>query len=141
MKRRRRTELIIEYGTDDALKFAQQLLDKYEIDIIVSPRLGLTMIKQRETAKNTLFYSGEVLISECKVRMDDAIGLGIVVGAQLELAQALAVIDLAYQLELSEIEELNQWLEKLKTREAEEIKAASIKYSRTKVDFSTMNVD
>ena len=38
------------------------------------------MVKVRESAQRTLFYLGEVLITECKVMINGFLGIGMVKG-------------------------------------------------------------
>lgn len=140
MKRRRRTEILIQGDVQLAQKFAESIVDTYECREIMAPRYGMTMIKMRETAKNSLFYIGEVLITEAKVEINNRIGIGIVVGMKDELARHLAIIDAAYKAELPEI---NTWGTHLIEAENQITKARAKKQaelSETKVNFETMEV-
>lgn len=138
MNRRQRTELFIEYGQEACMSQAAELLTLYDIETMVNPQLGLMMIKQRETAQNTLFYSGEVLVTECKVRCGQVMGLGLIKGNQAEMARALAVLDLAFNAGWPECQALEAWLQDLarvkETKQAETIR----RYQQSRVDFSTM---
>lgn len=140
MKRRRRTEILIQSDPSLARSFAEAITQKYECQEIVAPQYGLTMIKMRESAKNSLFYIGEVLVTEAKVEINNQIGIGIVVGMQDELAKHLAIIDAAYKANLSEIEEWNSQLLKAE----QQIMSARAKEQadlfETKVNFETMDV-
>lgn len=66
-----------------------------EVREVAPPRQGLVMCQVRETARNSRFYLGEALMTECRVRIGDVEGLGVVLGARPELARDLAVIDAA----------------------------------------------
>jgi alpha-D-ribose 1-methylphosphonate 5-triphosphate synthase subunit PhnG len=94
----------------------------------------------RETSQKKLFYLGEVLVTECKVQIDDILGVGIIQDDNPEMAYYLAVIDASYNTGLEETKEWETVLlreEKLiKDREKKE--AASI--LKTKVNFETMDV-
>lgn len=81
-----------------ALELAALVESEAEVVDLGAPRQGLVMCEARETARNTRFYLGEALMSECRVRIGDAEGLGLVLGRDDELARALAVIDAAYSL-------------------------------------------
>ncbi|MER2057727.1 MAG: phosphonate C-P lyase system protein PhnG [Niallia sp.] len=140
MKRRRRTEILINGSKHLAEKLAKQMDDLYEVKVIQEPENGLVMMKVRETSKKTLFYPGEVLVTECKVQVKDRIGIGIVSGDQPELAHHLAVIDAAFQADLPETYE---WVELLEQEEQNIlIKRAAENQSilKTKVNFETMDV-
>lgn len=140
MNRKRRTEILIKSDEALAKKLANSVRKKCGIKVIEEPNQGLVMIKMRETAKKELFYLGEVLVTEAKVYVNGALGMGIVKGENEELAMNLAIIDGAYK---ANIEETKLWEEVLIKAEEEikdsERKEAS-KILETKVDFSTMDV-
>lgn len=138
MNRRQRTELLIDYGKDDCVKYAQMIVDNHDIETVVEPQLGLLMIQQRETAQNTLFYAGEVLVTECKVRHGQHMGLGLVKGDQAEMAHALAVIDLAFVATWSETQDILTWLDQLVEVKRQTLDTQTRRYQQSRVDFSTM---
>ena len=140
MKRRLRTKLLIEVGHSEALEMAKEILEQYEVEEIQPPRQGLTMIKLRESAKNSLFYIGEVLVTETKVKIGNSFGTGIVMEENNQLSKALAIIDAAYKENLPETE---GWLEILKALEQKlqtEVEKVKCSIERTKVHFDTMNI-
>ncbi|KGA99036.1 phosphonate C-P lyase system protein PhnG [Alkalihalobacillus alcalophilus ATCC 27647 = CGMCC 1.3604] len=141
MKRRRRTKIFIEGEPILAREMAQELTDKYEWQQIVEPRIGLTMMKMRETAQKSLFYLGEVLMTEAKVEVQGTIGIGLVMGDRKGLAQQLAIIDAAYVLDLPETK---NWNDKLLLEEKKiEKDRASMQQQLfdTKVNFEAMDID
>ncbi len=140
MKRKRRMRILIEGSQELPKKLAHQIEQNYSLEMIMKPQGALTMIKMRETAKKTLFYLGEVLVTECKVKVGNQVGIGIVIGMKEDLAYQLAVIDAAFKAELSEI---NEWIPLLEEEEkrmiaAKRLDAAIIQ--KTKVNFETMDV-
>lgn len=140
MKRRRRTEILIQGDVQLAQKFAESIVDTYECREIMAPRYGMTMIKMRETAKNSLFYIGEVLITEAKVEINNRIGIGIVVGMKDELARHLAIIDAAYKAELPETNSWESHLIEAENRITNERAKKQAELFETKVNFETMEV-
>ncbi|MGJ9459139.1 phosphonate C-P lyase system protein PhnG [Oceanobacillus sp. CF4.6] len=140
MKRRKRTEILIQGDSKLAEKFAESIIHNYECQEIISPQYGLTMVKMRESAKKSLFYIGEVLVTEAKVEINHCIGIGVVTGMQDELAKNLAIIDAAYKADLLEIEE---WEPQLMEAEQQIMKARAkdqAEIFETKVNFETMDV-
>ncbi|WP_067727571.1 phosphonate C-P lyase system protein PhnG [Oceanobacillus damuensis] len=139
MKRRRRTEILVQGDPELAKHFAEMIIDRYECKEIIAPQYGLTMIKMRESAKNSLFYLGEVLITEAKVEINGCVGIGIVTGMQEQLAKYLAIIDAAYKANLPETSE---WYPRLIEAE-QQIRKAKAKEQgelfETKVNFETMD--
>ena len=101
------------------------------------------MVKVRETAKGSLFYLGEALATSCRVRIGDAVGIGLVMGSNRCRAYELAVIDAAFAGEAGAARadrwdtRLREELAAVDAREAAEVARAAT----TRVDFSTMEVE
>ncbi|MEH7272260.1 phosphonate C-P lyase system protein PhnG [Neobacillus vireti] len=141
MKRRRRTEILINGSQKLVEDMADCIKDNYQVKVIQEPESGLVMMKVRETSQKSLFYPGEVLVTECKVQIEGRIGIGIVTGDQPELSYNLAVIDAAYEALLPET---IRWMELLLENEEKAIQeqraADSHSILKTKVNFETMDV-
>jgi len=140
MKRRRRTEILIQEDSDLARDFAETILEKYECQEVVAPQHGLTMIKMRESAKNSLFYIGEVLVTEVKVEIQHCVGIGIIVGMEGERARDLAIIDAAYKANLPETEAWGPLLMEAEQRITKKQAKQQADLFETKVNFETMDV-
>ncbi|QUG40093.1 phosphonate C-P lyase system protein PhnG [Psychrobacillus sp. INOP01] len=140
MKRRRRTEILIQGDVHLAQRLAESIVDTYECREIMAPQYGMTMIKMRETAKNSLFYIGEVLITEAKVEINNRIGIGIVIGMKDELAQHLAIIDAAYKADLPETNTWKTYLIEAENQITKERAKKQAELFETKVNFETMEV-
>lgn len=138
MHRKQWTRIFSKYGRAEALDFYSRFKEALEFDIISEPEEGLVMVKTREHARNTLFYMGEVLVTESKIRHGSTVGLGIVKGADPELSEALAFIDLSFKLEKFTAE-LNEILKSLKDIEAKSTAERTEKILQTKVSFDMMN--
>jgi len=139
MNRKKRTAILIQGSRHLSRQIANEVLNSYPVRVIEEPHNGLVMIKVREGAKNSLFYLGELLITECKVQIGSAIGIGIVKGEERELAFHLAVIDAAYN---SRLPETTGWQELLVLEEASiaGVKAqAASQILKTQVAFEIMD--
>ena len=139
MNRRRRTKILIDGSRNFARERVREIERNYAIHVLTEPHQALTMIKMRETAKKSLFYLGEVLVTETKVQINQSFGSGIVVGDEEELSYLLAVIDAAYEADLAEtknwsllFEEEEKSIQKYKSKQ----EAALLK---TKVNFEMMD--
>src|SRR5690606_33385511 len=140
MKRRKRTEILIQGDGCLATKLADSIAEKYECREVTAPEQGMIMVKMRESAKNSLFYMGEVLITEAKVEVSGKIGTGLLVGMDEQRARDLAVIDAAYKAQLPEAAE---WESLLLAEEQQIIRAKAQQQAElfeTKVSFETMEV-
>ncbi|WP_289142861.1 phosphonate C-P lyase system protein PhnG [uncultured Brevibacillus sp.] len=139
MKRKRRTEILINGSKELAAQLADEIIHHYDVETIEEPNNGLVMVKVRETAKKSMFYMGEVFVTECKVQINGSIGLGIVKSHDHELAYQLAVIDAAYNVGLQETSEWTSRLLGEEERIVEQRKTAQSKVLKTKVSFETMD--
>ncbi|MFZ5754803.1 MAG: phosphonate C-P lyase system protein PhnG [Bacillota bacterium] len=139
MDRRRRTMILIKGRPQLAQEMAEDIIRKYEVKVIEKPHTGLVMVKVRESARQSLFYLGEILVTECKVQINGILGVGIVQDFQTQLAYHLAVIDGAYNANLEEVKAWAPllWAEEkeILAREAREMAGVL----KTKVDFTTMD--
>lgn len=140
MNRRRRTEILIKGNEKVAENLALEISHKYKVKMIQEPENGLVMVKMRETAKNSLFYLGEVFVTEAKVQINEKLGIGIVSGNKPELSYWLAIIDAAYSAGLEETRAWEKELEREETNINERIREQQAKIFNTKVNFDTMDV-
>lgn len=99
------------------------------------------MVQARETAKGTLFYLSEALMTSCRVSFDGAVGYGFVLGADRCLAYELAVIDAAFA-GVGGSRRTEQW-EAALARERESLRVRdhrdAARVAATRVDFSTLS--
>ena len=98
IERRRRTEVLVESERSLAFDLAALIEREVEVTEVVAPRQGLVMCDVRETARNSRFYLGEALMTECRVRIGEVEGLGVTLGGDGVFARALAVVDAAFSL-------------------------------------------
>lgn len=140
MKRKERTQILVHCHKTFLRKWAKRMQEEAEMKLLEEPAMGLTMITMRESAKQTLFYPGEVLISQAKVECNGVIGIGIIQGNQLQKAYDMAVIDAAYGAGLKTVSALETALIK-EAKHQQEIKMKKIaKILETKVNFETMDI-
>ncbi|MEI3610616.1 phosphonate C-P lyase system protein PhnG [Pseudogracilibacillus sp. SO10305] len=140
MQRKERTEILIKSDLSVAKRIAETLEAKYSFTTLVEPQYGLTMLKMRESAQNSLFYLGEVLVTECKVMLENDIGVGVVIGTEMELAKYLAIIDAAFEAEVMEVPSIQETLQKEKQHIETEMFKKQTALLKTKVNFETMEV-
>lgn len=74
-------------------EIAAQIKAGSEIEILKEPKKTLVMVKARESVKNSLFYLGEVLATECMVTVDSMKGISVIAGDDFEKAVSAAIID------------------------------------------------
>jgi alpha-D-ribose 1-methylphosphonate 5-triphosphate synthase subunit PhnG len=140
MNRKMRTEILIRGPRDWRRQLADRVLACYPVEMVEAPHGGLVMVKVRETAQRSLFYLGEVYVTECKVRIQGCLGMGILKGDDGEGAYDLAVIDAAFHAKLPEtlrwealLHSLRSHLDAMEQQENQHILS-------TRVSFETMDV-
>jgi alpha-D-ribose 1-methylphosphonate 5-triphosphate synthase subunit PhnG len=140
MNRSKRTKILIDGSRNFTRELVNEIARNYDIHVLATPQQALTMVKLRETAQKSLFYLGEVLVTETKVEINNTLGIGIVVGDEEEFSYQLAVIDAAYEANLVETEKWTLLFEDEEKRIHENrlLKEASI--LKTKVNFEMMDV-
>ena len=141
MKRYERTRALVE--GDPAL--ARAIVCEVERDgaqgavaVLDEPREELVMVQARETAQGSLFFLGEALMTSCRVRVGDAVGLGLVLGSDRCRAYELAVVDAVFSGAAGDAwASLRAELARVEARDQREARRTAA----TKVDFSTMKVE
>lgn len=141
MVRSRRTRILIEGDGAFRQQMAAEVRTQCSVSRIEAPAWALVMLTVRETARNSLFHPGEVLVSRAKVQVDGSIGYGLITGDRLQEAEDLALIDGAWNAGSAFIHEWTNRLEMeeriiehRRTREQEAL-------SQTKVDFQSMDTE
>lgn len=139
MDRRKRTEILVKGSLNIAEKLCRDIESKYAVKILDEPNYGLVMIKMREESQKSLFYLGEVFVTEAKVQINGKIGIGIVIGNKPSLSYWLSVIDAAYNADLDEVKAWEEILGNEDKKIKEVIRNEHAKLLMTKVNFDTMD--
>ena len=141
LTRRERTEVLVEGGPARALELASLVEAEVSPEDIVPAHQGLVMCQVRETARNTRFYLTEVLVTESRVRIGDADGLGVLMGTDAAHARALAVIDAAYAMDPppSCLVELERRIEEVRAAVSERAVAQDARTYVSRVEFDEMS--
>lgn len=140
MRRRERTRILVKGDRALARRIAADVEAAAHIDIVEEPREELVMVKVRESARRSLFYLGEALMTTCRVSIEGVSGKGMVLGSDRDAAYALAVVDAAYAAPEGRFA-TDEWdvllVEQARLLDAEEL-LENKAIAATKVDFSTM---
>lgn len=140
MKRKQRTKICVHCDEKLLHKWAQLCEEQAEFNTIEEPSNALTMIKMRESAQNTLFYLGELLVSETRVECNTHIGIGLVQGDNFMKSYDMAVIDAAFNANIHGIDKIEKELLVEEKRQQKEIQKEIQKILKTRVKFETMDV-
>jgi alpha-D-ribose 1-methylphosphonate 5-triphosphate synthase subunit PhnG len=144
MSRLRRTRVLVDGSSGLATELCGRIRQRYAVTTLSEPRELLVVIKVRESAQGSLFYLGEALATECRVRLEgvpgDVPGIGLLLGSERRRAFELAVIDAALSVE-EPLPEEPDWTALL---EAEEERLAGLarvgreRIGLTRVEFASM---
>ena len=141
LTRRERTEVLVESGSALALELASLVEADTPARDIVPAHQGLVMCQVCETARNSRFYLSEVLVTESRVRIGEADGLGVLMGTDAAHARALAVIDAAYAMGQAPacMAELERRIEEARVAVSERMAAQDARTYVSRVEFDEMS--
>lgn len=97
MKQEEYLSILTQISGDRLKPFVDQLLPDIGRVTVLSNRTGLVMLPYTDSVQGTPFHLGEVLVAEAHVSLADHEGYGAVLGRDLELALAVAILDAALQ--------------------------------------------
>lgn len=135
MEKKRLFRIMAKADREFAIGIANQIKEKEEITIVKEPEKVLTMIKMREPVKQSLFYLGEVIVTEAAVAVSGANGVAVLMGDDYEKTSSMAIIDAAFNSGVWQDE--TPFLEMEEQLLAQEEKENAL-FQKTMVDFKTM---
>lgn len=140
MKRKERTQVLVEGDRDLLGSIAREVEQAHEVEVVREPVEELVMLKMRESARRSQFYLGEALMTSCVVRIGEAYGYGMVLGEDRDKAFDLAVVDAAYTLSdpADDLRAHDERIAEEQERIAAQKRLRNEALLRTQVDFSTM---
>lgn len=94
MDRTSRCELLAGLPDADLARLAEQVVDSAAPPLYITPpTVGMVMVRVADGARNEIFNVGEVLVTECHVRIGEAEGWAMVQGSRPTGALHAAAID------------------------------------------------
>ena len=136
MEKRRLFKIMANADREIIATIAEKIKRKHSVTIIKGPSKTLTMIKMREPVKSSLFYIGEVIVTECILELDGVKGMAVSMGDDFEKTLNMALIDGAYNKGLFSEEEALLDLEKKQLINMQKENAMHLK---TMVSFNSMD--
>lgn len=95
MEKRRISKILARASNDQVKKLADKIKEVYTPVIVKGPEKSLTMIRMREPVRESLFYLGEVIVSEAIVDLEGSKGVAVLMGDDFDKVLDMAVIDAA----------------------------------------------
>ena len=136
MEKKRLFKIMAKADRDVIIGLADKIKQSHEVIIVKSPEKALTMIKMREPVKESLFYLGEVIVTEATVSLDGTNGTAVTMGDDFDKTLAMAVIDAACNCKVFEDTEVLLELEKEQIDKEEKENAM---FMKTMVNFHSMD--
>ncbi|HIY04180.1 MAG TPA: phosphonate C-P lyase system protein PhnG [Candidatus Anaerotignum merdipullorum] len=136
MEKRRLSKILARAGKEQVKKLADEIKETYSPVIVKAPEKSLTMIRMREPVKESLFYLGEVIISEAIVDLDGTKGIAVMMGDDFEKVLDMAVIDAACNKGVFQQYERLEQMEKEQKLQLEKENAL---FLQTMVQFHSMD--
>ena len=137
MTKKEATQILSKASLTDVREIARAVKGNSEIQIVKQPQKTLVMVKVREPVKQSLFYLGEVLASECMVMVDGVRGVSVIAGDDFDKVYECAVIDGCMNKNMDN-EVLENMLLKLKSEQEMERARLNREIRKSKVNFQVM---
>ena len=93
--KKRMTRILARADRRDVAAMSAEIQKTYSPVIIKEPGKTLAMIKMREPVRKSLFYIGEVIVSEAVVEIDGVQGNAVMMGDDIDRILDMAIIDAA----------------------------------------------
>lgn len=138
MTKREISCILSRASEEQVKKIGTRLQENHRVEIIKQPQKTLVMVKVRESIGRSLFYLGEVLATECMVRVDDKKGFSVMAGDQFEKILHAAIIDGALNGNCVESDWIEQELLALKKQQEKERARMNAEILKSKVNFNVM---
>lgn len=139
MEKQRMFRIMANAGGKKMTELSRQITSEHEIMIVKEPSKTLTMVKMREPVKSSLFYIGEVMVSEAIVEMNGTKGMAVTMGDDFEKVLAMAVIDCGYNNGLPVMEQIEGELLLLEAKQKKKKEKEHAMHLKTVVNFNTMS--
>lgn len=136
MEKRRISKILARAGKEEVKRLAGEIKEKYSPVIVKSPEKSLAIIRMREPVQESLFYLGEVIVSEAIVDLDGAKGVAVIMGDDFDKVLDMAVIDAACNKGVFQRYDFLEQLEKEQTHRLEKENAL---FMQTMVSFHSMD--
>ncbi len=118
------------------LEYANEITRKNKAVIIKKPEKSLAMVKMREPVKESLFYIGEVIVTDAIVSIRNKTGRAVAMGDDFEKTLAMAVIDAACNCGCFNHE---SELVTLEREQQKQIEKENTMFMKTMVNFNSMD--
>lgn len=136
MDKRRISKILARASREEVRELAEEIKTAFSPVIIKAPEKSLTMVRMREPVQESLFYLGEVIVSEAIVELDGAKGMAVLMGDDFDKVLDMAVIDAACNKGVFQRYDV---LERLENAQNERLEKENAMFMQTMVNFQSMD--
>lgn len=137
MEKKRLFSIMNRADGNTIMSIAEKYKNNYSVVILKEPRKTLTMIKMREPVKNSLFYIGEVIVTEAVIELDGTKGIAVAMGDDFDKTLYMAIIDAAYNKGIFE----EDYLIELEKQQILVLEKENAMHMKTMVNFNSMSAE
>jgi alpha-D-ribose 1-methylphosphonate 5-triphosphate synthase subunit PhnG len=135
-------QVLCECAQDRLINFVSQLESNLTVEIVLAPKLCMTMVQAEDSIDFQPFYLGEVLITECQVTVNGELGYGYCMGDAPQRAYSIAIIDALLHMPQHPLQtEIHLFIEKERVILTKSQLEEYNQILKTKVDFKIMEQD
>lgn len=137
MNKKRLFQILARADREEVIQLGNKLKQEcHSVTVVKKPEKTLTMIKMREPVKNSLFYLGEIIVTEATVTLDGSTGVAVTMGDDFDKTLSMAMIDAACNAGVFHYEEL---LLAWESEQHLQMEKENAMMQKTKVDFHSMD--
>ena len=136
MEKKRLSRVLARADSGAVRALADKIKSAHSPVIVKAPEKSLAMIRMREPVRQSLFYLGEVVVSEAIVDIDGAKGMAVLMGDDFDKVLDMAVIDAACNRGVFQDDAT---LERWEQEQNMALEKENALFQKTKVDFSSMD--
>ena len=134
--------VLCECENEALVQLVSNLESKLLVEIVIAPKLGMTMVQAEDSIDFQPFYLGEVLITECQVSVNGQLGYGYCMGDAPQRAYSIAIIDAIMHTECHPKQsDVHVFIEIEKAKLLKQQLEEYNQVLKTKVDFKIMEQD
>jgi len=136
LDKKRLTKILANADKNAVASLSAHVQEQHHPTILKEPGKTLAMTKMRDPVKQSLFYIGEVIVSEAMVELDGAKGAAVCMGDDTERALHMAMIDAAVNRGVFDDMDTLLALEK---EQEERVQRENALHLKTMVSFTSMD--
>ncbi|MBN2547307.1 MAG: phosphonate C-P lyase system protein PhnG [Spirochaetes bacterium] len=128
-------EILMQSDSVKISEAVKKISEKNKIELVKKPEEGLLMFRAVESVEESEFNVGEVLITECEVKINESTGYSMILGIDQKKAYDCAVIMACIEADTGEKEYVLNIMNELKAEfyakykfEKEVINSTSVKF-------------